>query len=375
MNSSKSRDKIKTVILGLCLVAGICSSGVLLLKSQVNRAYIANYLSFNSFYAPTPYRKKQVFDGNKILNSAFFGQAPSEPDEPIIILPNSPAPHHSLSGDKPAPEENSIEYEQNTVPNENSFPIIECDISTDKPLLLNNTTSKNPDTEKLLISVYDFGYNDLSEDPLVLVIHTHATECYSRESSTYFEDGSKTRTVDERYNMIAVGKVFSEVLEENGIPTIHCTVQHDAQSYSSAYSLAAESIREYIKEYPSIKYVFDLHRDAIVYENGAKARPVTTVDGKDAAQIMFVSGTDAGGADFPHWQKNLSFTLKLTDKLIERYPTFVRTTALRGASYNQQYTDGSVLVEIGSDGNTLSQAKYSAELLANTVAELIKSIV
>ncbi len=372
MNSSKSRDKIKSVILGLCLVTGICSSGVLFLKSQVHRANIANYLSFNSFYAPTPYRKKQIINANQILNNAFFGQAPGEPDEPIIILPNTPAPHNNLSGDKPSPEGNIAEYEQSVPPGENSFPIIKCDISTDKPLLLNNTTSKNPDTEKLLMSVYDFGYDSLSDEPLVLVIHTHATECYSRESSTYFEDGSKTRTVDERYNMIAVGKVFSEVLEENGIPTLHCTVQHDAESYSSAYSLAAESIREYIKEYPSIKYVFDLHRDAIVYESGAKARPVSTIDGKEAAQIMFVAGTDAGGADFPHWQKNLSFTLKLTDKLIEQYPTLVRTTALRGASYNQQYTEGSVLVEIGADGNTLSQAKYSAELLANAVAELIK---
>ncbi len=372
MNNSKSRDKIKSTLLGLGLLVGICSLGVLLLKSPALRTNIADYLSFNTFYAPSPYQKGYFLDGNQILNKAFFGQAPGEPDEPIIILPNSPAPHNSLSGDKPSPEGSITEYEQNKYPEGKAFPIINCDISTNTPLLLNNTTSKNPDTERLLMSIYDFGYDATSDEPLVLVIHTHATECYSRESSTYFEEGSKTRTVNEEVNMVAVGKVFSDTLEENGIPTLHCTVQHDAESYSDSYSLAAASIREYIKKYPSIKYVFDLHRDAIVYESGAKARPVSTVDNKEAAQIMFVSGTDAGGADFPHWQKNLSFTLKLCEKLIEQYPTLVRTTALRGASYNQQYTEGSVLVEIGSDGNTLSQAKYSAELLANTVAKLIK---
>ncbi len=371
MNNSKSCDRIKTFLLGLCLIAGACSFFVLLIKSAPIRVRIADYLSFNAFYSPSPY-KKYIFDGNRLLSEAFFGKSPSEPEEPIIILPNTPAPEHSDTNDKLSPEWSIPEYPSDSTDTEKMYPIISCDISTDDHRLLNNSTSKRPDSEKLLLSTYDFGYSAESTEPLVLVIHTHATECYSREKSTYFEEGSKTRTVDEKYNMIAVGKVFSEALEENGIPTVHCTVLHDAESYSDSYSLAAASIREYIKEYPSIKYVFDLHRDAIVYENGAKARPVTTVDGKEAAQIMFVAGTDAGGADFPHWQKNLSFTLKLTERLSAKYPALVRTTALRGASYNQQYTEGSVLVEIGSDGNTLSQAKYSAELLANTFAELIK---
>ena len=371
MNNSKSRDRIKTFLIGLCLIAGACSSLVLLLRSAPVRTRIADYLSFNAFYSPT-HHKKYSLDGNKLLSHAFFGQSPRAPEEPIIVLPNAPAPEHSHSNDKLSPEWSIPEYPPDKINAENIYPIISCDISTDNHLLINNSTSKRPDPEKLLMSVYDFGYCPESSDPLVLVIHTHATECYSREASTYFEEDSKTRTVDEKYNMIAVGKVFSEELEKNGIPTLHCTVMHDAESYSDSYSLAASSIREYLKKYPSIKYVFDLHRDAIVYESGAKARPVSTIDGKEAAQIMFVAGTDAGGADFPHWQKNLTFTLKLTEKLSEKYPTLVRTTALRGASYNQQYTEGSVLVEIGSDGNTLSQAKYSAELLANTFAELIK---
>ncbi len=372
MNISKNRDKIKSAVLGLGFLITLCSCGVLLLKSPLIRADVADYLAFNTFYAPAPHSGDIFPDGNIILSEAFWGRSPNKPEEPIIILPNSQLSEHNLSGDKSSAENKISEVIPELESDRTVYPIINCDLSTDTPLALSNSTSKSPDTQKLSLSFYDFGYDHLSDEPLVLVIHTHATECYSREGSTYFEENSKTRTVDEKINMIAVGKVFSEALEENGIPTLHCTVQHDAESYSDSYAHAAESIREYIKEYPSIKYVFDLHRDAIVYESGAKARPVSTVDGKEAAQIMFVAGTDAGGADFPHWQKNLSFTLKMTEKLIEQYPTLVRTTALRGASYNQQYTEGSVLVEIGSDGNTLSQAKYSAELLAKTVAELIK---
>ena len=371
MNKHQKRGRIKSLLLGLCLIAGACSCFVLLLKAESIRTRISDYLSYNAFYSPSPYQRRG-FDANALLGKAFFGQTPREPEEPIVILPNKTTSENNNTDDKLSPEWNISEnHPVKTTPTK-SYPIINCDISTDSPLLLNNSTSKRPDTELLLASAYDYGYDPESTKPLVLVIHTHATECYSRESSTYFEEGSKTRTVDDRYNMVAVGDVFTKVLEENGVHALHCTVLHDENSYSDAYSFAAASIREYIKEYPSIKYVFDLHRDSIVYESGAKARPVTEIDGKEAAQIMFVSGTDAGGADFPHWQKNLSFTLKLTDKLSKQYPSLVRTTALRGASYNQQYTEGSVLVEIGADGNTLSQAKYSAELLAKTVAELIK---
>ena len=50
----------------------------------------------------------------------------------------------------------------------------------------------------------------------------------------------------------------------------------------------------------------------------------------------------------------------------------MRSIALRGASYNEQYTNGSLLIELGTDGNTLSHAKYSARLLGKALAELIK---
>lgn len=249
-------------------------------------------------------------------------------------------------------------------------PIIETDISADDLFVLNSTVKSDPDTRKLYEQKLPEAKID-KDKPLVLVLHTHATECYSREGSDFYDENAATRTVDENINMIAVGNTFCETLEELGIPTLHCKTQHDAHSYRDSYSLAAESIRECLKENPSIRYVFDLHRDAILYANKAKARPSVETDGKKAAQIMILVGTDEGGADFPNWENNLSLALKLAVTLDGNHPNLVRPIALRGASYNEQYSDGSLLVEIGSDGNTLEEAKYSAKLLAESFAEVI----
>lgn len=335
----------------------------------------ANRLAASSFYLPRMRRADTHLAERKtlLLSEAFFGAEYHELDEEIVILhDNSQAPSTSLEGSE-SPSEASNEPPTPTEDTDGMLPIIACDLGTDDILTLNDTTKKRPNTASLLISNYDYGYDPASEEPLVLILHTHATECYSREGSELYDPSSSTRSNDAQTNMLAVGEAMCASLEKEGIRTLHCKEMHDAVSYRDSYSLAAESIRKYIQDHPSIKYVFDIHRDAVMYDSGAKARAVTLVDGKEAAQIMLLVGSDAGGADFPHWERNLTLALKLADAAVSEYPSLMRPIALRGASYNEQYTDGSLLIEIGTDGNTLSQAKYSATLLGGVLAKLIKS--
>ena len=335
-----------------------------------NAAFVkqaSSLLIQNTFYIP---RKQSIsFTGNDMLRSACFGGEYYEPDEKTLVLnKDTYIPKASGESNSVLPEDALIIPQSGRL-----LPIISSDLSTEDILTLNNTTKKRPNTELLLYSDYDFGYDPTDNEPIALVLHTHATECYSRENSSFYDPDSSTHTSDKSVNMIEIGRVFTETLNQNGIHTLHCTVMHDDSSYSDSYALAASSIKEYLEKYPSIRYVFDLHRDAVSYESGAKARAVCEIDGKKAAQIMLLCGTDAGGADFGHWEKNLSLALKLADKLSGEYPSLMRHVALRGASYNGQYTSGSLLIEIGTDGNTLSQASYSAELLGKALAELIKS--
>ena len=183
---------------------------------------------------------------------------------------------------------------------------------------------------------------------------------------------STQRSTDISENIVAVGGVMAELLNEAGIPTIHCEIMHDLESYQNSYNYAADTIQKYLSQYPSIQYVFDVHRDAINRTGGDIVKPVSLIDGRVAAQVMLLVGTNEKGADHPDWNENLTVAVNLQDRLTRSYANFARPINIRGASFNEQFTPGSLLIEIGSSGNTLSEAKYAAELLTYSIIDMIK---
>ena len=187
------------------------------------------------------------------------------------------------------------------------------------------------------------------------------------EGALYYNtDGEIARSSNELENIIAVGQEFARVLNENGINAIHCTVFHD-ESYRLSYQRSAETIKRYLAEYPSIKYVFDLHRDSLMRSNEELISAVTSIDGKNCAQIMPVIS-----AGFEGFEDNLTFALKLRNLLNYQYTNLSRPVCLRESIYNQDLAPISILLEIGTSGNSLSEAKQAAVLTAEAIAWLIK---
>lgn len=230
-----------------------------------------------------------------------------------------------------------------------------------------NSTEAIPAFNFLNTAVYPAG------DPIVLIVHTHGTEAYSEEGSiSYSDNGELARSDDITKNVVAVGAVMAGVLNDNGIKTLHCTIMHDLESYKDSYSRSAATIREYLSRYPSIQYVIDVHRDSITTSSGALIRPVTLVDGCTAAQVMCVVGSDFSGADYPDWQNNLAFALKLRSSLNTKYTNICRPVYLRSSAYNQQYAPMSMLLEVGASGNSLSEAKEAGRLAALALVDIIK---
>lgn len=210
-------------------------------------------------------------------------------------------------------------------------------------------------------------------EPVVLVIHTHGTEAYSPEGSiSYKDEGELARSQDTDENVVAVGAVFAETLNERGVRTLHCEVMHDKESYKDSYIRAASSIARYLAKYPSIQYVVDIHRDSMTARDGSLIRPVTEVDGIATAQVMCVVGSNYNGTEHPNWQDNLSLALKYRTALNEKYENISRPVYLRGSAYNQQYAPLSILLEVGASGNSLSEAKNAAALAAEVLADIIK---
>ena len=207
--------------------------------------------------------------------------------------------------------------------------------------------------------------------PKVLIYHSHATESYTMAGTDVYEPSGDHRTLDTTQNMVRVGEEMKAVFEAAGIGVVHDTTLYDYPSYNDAYNRSVQGVAENLKKYPSIVLVLDVHRDALVGSEGEVYKLVSEEAGQKVAQVMMVLGTDAGGAEHPRWKDNLAFALKLQKNLVKGYASLARPTVLRKARYNQQLCPGSVLVEVGGHGNTLSEAIAGGRLWADNVARTL----
>lgn len=230
--------------------------------------------------------------------------------------------------------------------------------SGDEAVNLYYAANVQPDISALLQKPLQW---DLAgEEPSVLILHTHATESYSRRGENYKET-SAWRTLDTDYNMLALGEVVSGILEEHDIPVIHDESLHDYPSYSGSYTRARKSLQQLLQAHPGIRLVLDLHRDASGGEEG-QMRTRADVEGETSAQLMVVIGTN-----HENYEENLSLGLKLHALLEQRSPGIMRPLQLRGQRFNQDLNPGALLIEIGAAGNSHGEARLAAEQLAEAI--------
>ena len=224
-----------------------------------------------------------------------------------------------------------------------------------------------PDLESLLTQPLE--WNLRSGKPSVLILHTHTTESYTKTEQDLYTESSPYRTLEPDHNMLAVGDLVAELLEEAGIAVIHDQIFHDYPSYNGSYDHAAAATREILAEYPSIQLILDLHRDAA---DTAYGQMVTqcSVGGETSAQLMMVVGTDAGPLDHPDWERNLALALKLQVLLETENPGICRDLNLTAQRYNQHLGNLALLIEVGAAGNTMAEAKLAAVQLAEAIIRL-----
>ncbi len=219
---------------------------------------------------------------------------------------------------------------------------------------------------------YDFEIDTESDEPQILIYHTHATESFELTERDFYDKTFSSKTTDPTKSIIAVGDEICKQLEEAGVPYIHDTLVHDYPSYTGAYQSSRATVQELLKKYPSIKIALDIHRDGIERQDGTRLSPVVEIDGKKAAQIMIINGCDDGTMNMPDYLKNLHFASNLQSKLETSYNGLTRPILFDYRFYNQDLTTGSLLIEVGSHGNSLEQVKYSGELIGKTLAKYFK---
>ena len=228
-------------------------------------------------------------------------------------------------------------------------------------------SSYRPDLEALITSRLSWDLDDGA--PAVLILHSHGSEAFQKQPGQDYQELVNTRTTDTDYNMIAVGDHLAKLLENAGIRVIHDRTMHDIPSYNDAYTNARASAEAYLAQYPSIRLVLDLHRDSATNADGSLYATGVKVEGETIAQLMLVMGSNAA-YPHPHWEENLSVALKILAMLERQVPGISRPASLRASRYNQDLHPAMLLVEVGSSGNTLAQAKAAVDYLAKAIIKL-----
>ena len=207
------------------------------------------------------------------------------------------------------------------------------------------------------------GFVTKNSDPKVLIVHTHTSEAYAESPNSRNEDAHK--------NVVSVGAEIAQTLKKRGIGVIHDTTQNDSPSYNQSYKKTMDLIDKNLTQHQTLEIVLDIHRDYIEREDGTLIKPTATVNGKKAAQIMFVMGTDAMGLEHSNWRHNLSFAVKIQNRLNETAPGLCRSINIRTERFNQHMTKGSMIIEVGTGVNTLEEATYAGRLVADAIADVL----
>ncbi len=235
---------------------------------------------------------------------------------------------------------------------------------------VNNFSSADIDIKSELEGKLGFDMEETSE-PQVLIYHTHTCESFLTYDTGYYYESFYPRTTDKSQSVCAVGEEIAKQLNAAGIVTLHDTTYHDNPSYSGAYYRSADTVNEYLKKYPSIKVVLDIHRDGIGTDT-QRSKPVCYINEKKAAQMMILAGYNYDNDPaFKDWEYNLRFALQIQKTAQKMYPDLVRPLNFGDFVYNMDINTGSLLIEIGADSNTLEEVRYTGYLLGNVLSKVL----
>ncbi|MDI6894105.1 MAG: stage II sporulation protein P [Bacillota bacterium] len=199
---------------------------------------------------------------------------------------------------------------------------------------------------------------------LVGLYCTHARESYL-PALAGARDPEDAHTLDGSRNMLRVAEELARTLsQEHGIGVVMSRRVHDRQGKLGAYVRSQETVQTLLREYPDVRFLFDVHRDS-----PGREATVATVGGRPAARIMIVLGSPYQVG--PNWAHNRALADRVSGLMEQRYPGLLRKVLVADARYNQHLSPGGLLFEIGGVENTLEEALYSAHLLADVLATVI----
>lgn len=203
-----------------------------------------------------------------------------------------------------------------------------------------------------------------STNPIVYIYNTHQTEEYDLKNPLDYS---------VKPNVMISSYILREKLNNLDIPSIvevnniKDYLVKNNYKYNMSYHASEYFARKKEQEYPSIKYLFDIHRDSSKYET-----TTLIVDDKRYAKVLFVVGLEHTPRE-----NNNGFAEKLESTLNNHLRGLSRGISYKlGPSkygvYNPNLNGKSTLIEIGGQENTIEEVNNTIEVLSKVISIVIK---
>ncbi len=217
------------------------------------------------------------------------------------------------------------------------------------------------DLPETRINTQAVDYEQLKKYKVVLYC-THSSE-------SYIPDSGKATLNGGRYGLInKAAAQISSSLSQKGIKAEYIKTIHDYPDYNLSYTNSRTTVKKIVNSNKPNLWLFDIHRDSIP---GLTEAERVKIKGKNAAPILIIVGTDER-KEHPNWKKNLAFAEQIAAAGEKKYPGLIKGIRTKAGTYNQEFHTQSLLLELGSDYNSMAEASYSAELLADILLEMLK---
>lgn len=207
----------------------------------------------------------------------------------------------------------------------------------------------------------------------ILIYHTHTWEAYQQTADRY-QETEKWRTKDEQHNVVAVGEALTRALTALGYTVVHDTTAFEPPKLADAYARSLTMLEQRAAAGETYDLYIDLHRDAI--SATSTIRRTVNIGGEDVARFMVLvgKGTTGGYQEKPDFDANLHIAELLTDKLEAQCEGLSRDVKVRTGRFNQHIAPRCILIECGTNENTLDEVISGVPYLAQAIAETLDAL-
>ena len=211
-------------------------------------------------------------------------------------------------------------------------------------------------------------YNDdpvnVRTEPIIYIYNSHQSEEYAFSNFAEFSVRPTVMFADYALQEIFNKNNYYSLVEENSIKDI---LNINGWKYSYSYRASRVLLESARENNPSLKYYIDVHRDSL-----DKGRTTVDINGKTYAKTIFLIGLEN-----ENYQENLAFTEEINNLMNTKYPGLSKGIYKKGGEgvngvYNQDFSNRTILIEIGGYENTPSEVLNSVLAFSECFMEVIE---